>query len=122
MPKDLGPPKRRAHKPAPLFDSNARPFLSTRIHSSIVTASNVAFRQFTVQSQILPSLPRPLFGQFNEELFAMPDLQEYPDSDDTVDVDDETTVMQSGLPGVVVTKSVRISKRYLNSVCLCSLQ
>ena len=124
MPKDAGPPKRKAHEdPIPLFDSSTRNFLSTRISSSIVTASNVASRQFTVQAQIIPSLPRPLFGNFNEELYAMPDFEEPGDSADSMDVDDETSspgVMQSGLPGIIVNvikKGLGLAKRYLNSVC-----
>ena len=121
MPKDNATAKRKAaDPPAPLHDSSTRGFLSTRTTSSIVTASNITTRRYAAQSQIIPTLPRPLFGDFDEAMYARPtdqDDDQVPDS--TIDVNDGSPaadVVDGRLPGIVV--KTKVVKRYANSVCL----
>lgn len=106
MPKDTAPPKRKAtDKPTPLYDSSTRPFISTRTSAPITTASNVTSRQYTVKSQIIAALPRPLFGDFNEALYARPPDLDDTDLGDMMDIDTGNG-LQSELPGIVITKKV----------------
>lgn len=120
MPKDTAPSKRKAtDRPAPLYDNSTRGYISTRTATtSIVTASNVASRQYTVQSQIIPGLPKPLYGNFDEALYRPPDWEEDNGTPgDMMDVDgDASAEMHSGLPGVTIKTKVLPSKRYANSV------
>lgn len=118
MPKDTAPAKKKAtDKPAPLYDNSTRGYVSTRTTASIVTASNVTSHLYTVQSQIIPGLPKPLLGDFDEALFRPPDWEQHDDLGDMMDLDNGE-VLQSGLPGIVIKPKVRLAKRYANSVCL----
>lgn len=117
MPRDTVPAKRKATEPpAPLFDNNTRGFLSTRTTATTaITASNVTSRRYATHSQIIATLPKPLFGDYEEALYARPNDLE----DSAMDVDDPASnieVLQSGLPGITIKQKVR--KRYLNSVRL----
>lgn len=119
MPKDSVPAKRKA--PAPLFDNSTRGFLSTRSTATTFTASNITTHRYATStrthSQIIAALPKPIFGAFDEAIYA----RSY-DSDecDTMDVDGAASsgkVLQSGLPGI----AIKVRKRYINSVCLSFL-
>lgn len=125
MPKDSVPSKRKAtDKPAPLYDNSTRGFISTRTTTaSTFTASNVASRQYTVKSQIIPGLPRPLFGHFDEALYRPPDWEDYDNPGDMMDVDngDTSSGVHSGLPGITIKTKLQRSKRYTNSVRLSFL-
>lgn len=119
MPKDTRPARKKAtDKPAPLYDSSTRGYVSTRTSTVIATASNITSREYTTHSQVISGLPRPLFGNFNEALYARPPFLEEHNSPDNMMEVDNGDVLQSGLPGIVITKKVRSSKQYVNSVRL----
>lgn len=114
MPKNPAPPKKKV--PAPLFDNSTRGYLSTRITTSAVDSSESSSRRYATHSQIIPALPKPLFGTFDETLFARPD-DFYLEESDSMDVDgapSNNEAIDSGLPGI----AIKVRKRYRNSVCL----
>ncbi|KAF7974955.1 hypothetical protein HWV62_10677 [Athelia sp. TMB] len=114
------PPKKKSRihtAPVPLFDSSTRGFLSTRITSTTVDGEAVARPAFF--SQIIASLPQPLFGRFDEAIYARPhDLDDDDDIQDTpLDVDgappSNSDTLESGLPGISIKK--KVNRRYVNS-------
>ncbi|KAF7965306.1 hypothetical protein HWV62_44514 [Athelia sp. TMB] len=127
MPKDTVPSRKKkkvraTDAPIPLFDSSTREFHSIRTPApAAITASNVTSRRYAIRSQLIPSLPKPILGEFDETMYAKP--TELDDVDDScaaghaMDVDPNsaspTDVIQSGLPNITIVKTV--SKRYVNS-------
>lgn len=112
MPKDTRHEKKKT--PAPLFDNSTRGFLSTRTTSTI-GGLNDSSRRYATHSQIIPALPKPLFGAFDETLYARPDDFSLDESDSMDKSNDEA--IDSGLPGI----AIKVHRRYRNSVRLSLL-
>lgn len=119
MPKDVAP-KRKARAtdtPAPLYDNNTRGYLSVRTPAPIITASNILSQRPIARSKIIPALPKPLLGAFDEAIYARPTDFDDNDYDHAGHNHDPSApvVIQSGVPGVTIKPRC---KRYLNSVCV----
>lgn len=127
MPKDANPNKRKAtDAPVSLFDNTSRPFVSRRF-TEVNTSDTLAASRFKVRSCVTPGPQPSLFGNLEEDIYAMPYVFE-PGDDDRTEIDATpflgppggSSVTAEGesiaaLPGLKITQKLPF-KRYVNSV------
>lgn len=137
MPRDVNPNKRKAHDAVtPLFDNAARSFLSrrfTEVETSDIYSPRAS--RLKVQSSITPGSQLPLFGNFDEDIYAMPSVFGPGDNADGMEIEIDTEPFLgrprgnsltpegesiSALPGITITQKVPF-KRYVNMVRLHAL-
>lgn len=133
MPRDVNPNKRKADDVhVPLFDNATRSFVSrrfTEVDTSEVRSARVS--RLKVQSFTTAGPQPPLFGNFNEDIYAMPNVFGPGDNADGMEIEIDTVPLLgrprgnsltpegesiSALPGIKITKKGPI-KHYGNSVC-----
>lgn len=133
MPRDANPNKRKAHEaPTLLFDNAARSFLSRRfIEVDASDISSVRSSRVRVQSFVTPGPQPPLYGNLEEDIYAMPNPFDTGNNADAMEIVIDTAPFLGrprgnsltpegesipSLPGVKITQRARF-KRYANSVC-----